>query len=99
MGFKLKLSTQAQLDIWDVVSWYEDQQAGLGERFNSNLNTLLFKIAESPTLYNYYQKEFRRAVVKKIPYLVIFKITQNEIVVYAIIYGGRDPKLINKRIN
>ncbi len=99
MGFKLKLSTQAQLDVWDIISWYEDHQVGLGEKFNSNLNTLFFKIAANPTQYSYYKKDFRRAVVNNFPYLVIFKITQNEIVVYTIVYGGRDPKLINKRIN
>jgi plasmid stabilization system protein ParE len=99
MGFKLKLSTQAQLDIWDIISWYEDQQAGLGERFNSNMNTLFLKISENPTLYSYYQKNFGKAIVKNFPYLVIFKVGENEVVVFTVIYGGRDPKLINKRIN
>lgn len=99
MGFKLKLLTQAQLDIWDIISWYENHQEGLGERFDSNVNILFLEIAASPTHYSFYKNNFRRAVVKHFPYLVIFKIIENEIVVHTIIYGGRDPKLINKRIN
>lgn len=99
MGFKLKLSTQAQLDIWDIIDWYENKQPGLGKRFDSDLNTLFYKIAQNPTLYSYYQKDFRRAVAKHFPYLVIFKINENDIIVYTVVYGGRDPELINKRIN
>jgi toxin ParE1/3/4 len=99
MGFKLKLSTQAQLDIWDIIDWYENKQPGLGERFDSDLISIFYKIAENPTLYSYYQKEFRRAVLKNFSYLIIFKVTQNEVVVYTVVYGGRDPKMINKRIN
>ena len=99
MGFKIKILTQSKQDIWNIISWYENHQEGLGERFDSNINILFLEIAANPTHFSFYKNNFRRAVVKHFPYLVIFKIIENEIVVYTIVYGGRYPKLINKRIN
>jgi plasmid stabilization system protein ParE len=99
MVLKVRLSTRAQLDIWEIIEWYESRQAGLGERFSNKLNRLLYEIAKHPQYYSFYKEEFRRAILKPFPYLVIFKIAEEEIVIYSIIYGGRDPQLINKRLS
>ncbi len=99
MAFKLRLTTRAQLDIWEVISWYESCEEGLGERFDTKVNNMLFEISKKPTVYSYFNKDFRRAILKHFPYLIIFKVFEKEIVIYAIIYGGRNPVLINRKIN
>ncbi len=62
MAFNVKLTTQAQLDIWDIISWYESRKPGLGERFNAEVNKMLFEIGERPTQFYFYKVDFRRAI-------------------------------------
>ena len=99
MAFNVILSTQVQLDIWDIISWYESQQPGLGDRFNKELNKTLFDIGIKPSSYSFYKKDFRRAILTHFPYLIIFKVSQQDIIIYAVIYGGRNPRLINQKIS
>jgi len=99
MAFKLTLTTQAQLDIWEVISYYESRQNGLGERFNIEVNKMIFEITKKPTSYSFYKKDFRRALLKHFPYLIIFKFTEKEIIIYSIVFGGRSPALINSKID
>jgi hypothetical protein len=98
MAINFVVKESAKEEVIEIVDWYDYKQIGLGERFYKELLLEFEKIKQQPTIYAYYKKEFRRAVLKNFPYLVIFKVTAQEIVIYSVIYGGRDPELINKRI-
>jgi toxin ParE1/3/4 len=71
---------------------------GLGERFYNELLMELEKIKQTPTAYSYYIKTFRRAILPHFPYLIIFKVMGNETIIYSVIYGGRNPEIIHKKI-
>ena len=99
MAIEFIVKECAKNEIIEIVDWYNYKQSGLGERFYLDLMIKFEKIKRNPSIYSFYRKDFRRAVIKNFPYIVIFKVAENEIVVYTIIYGGRDPELINKRIS
>jgi hypothetical protein len=99
MAFNVILTAEAQFEIWDTVDWYEKQQPGLGNRFNNELNKTFVDIGLNLLFYSFNKKDFRKAILKHFPYLVIFKVSQHEIIVYTIIYGGRNPRLINQKIS
>ena len=99
MAFNVILTAEAQLEIWDIIDWYEKQQPWLGNRFNNESNKTLVDIGLNPSFYSFYKKDFRRAILKHFPYPGIFKISQREIIVNTIIYGGRNPRLINQKIS
>lgn len=86
-------------DIFEIIDWYNSKRPGLGERFYNELLNEFESIKRSPLKYAYYSKDFRRAVLKHFPYLLIFTATEKAIVIYLVIYGGRNPELINKKIN
>ncbi len=67
MAFKVRLTAQAQLDVWDIITWYESRKTGLGERFDAEVNQMLFEIGKKPTQYSFYKDDFRRAILKRFP--------------------------------
>ena len=99
MAIEFIVKESAKQDIMEVVDWYDFKKQGLGDRFYKELLSEFEKIIEHPKLYSFYKKDFRRAILKYFPYLIIFKVSKKEIIIYSIVYGGRDPELINKKIN
>jgi mRNA-degrading endonuclease RelE of RelBE toxin-antitoxin system len=41
----------------------------------------------------------RQYLIKRFPYKIIYRVEDSKVIVLGIIYGGRDPKWIRKRIN
>jgi plasmid stabilization system protein ParE len=99
MVFNFIVKEDVLPDIMEIVDWYNHQQIGLGDRFYKTLLSEFEKIIKNPTSYSFYKKDFRRAVLKYFPYLILFKVYEQEIIVYSVIYGGRNPQLINRKIS
>jgi hypothetical protein len=51
MTYKLVINGEADEEIFEAYSWYEQQSQGLGERFIGELETLFQKITVSPQHY------------------------------------------------
>ena len=99
MAIEFIIKESARQEIIEIVDWYDFKKQGLGHRFYKELLNEFDKIIQHPKLYSYYKKDFRRAVLQHFPYLIIFKVSEMEIIIYSVIYGGRNPELINKKIN
>ena len=93
------ITETAKQDVIEIVVWYDYKQLGLGDRFYKELLIEFERIKRTPTIFRFYKKDFRRVVIKHFPYLIIFKLTEKKIIIYAVVYGGRNPELINKKIN
>ena len=76
----------------DAYSWYEIQLEGLGESFLYELETGYKRILGNPTFYSFLENGFRRISLKRFPYIIIYEIDGNSIVVYAIFHTSRDPE-------
>ena len=99
MAINLIVKDAAELEIIEIVDWYDYKKQVLGDRFYKELLNEFYKIILRPTSYFYYKKDFSRAILKYFSHLIIFKATEKEIIIYSIIYEGRNPALINKKIN
>lgn len=77
--------------------WYEEQSHGLGERFLQELEECYMSIETHPTAFSRVYKSYRKAVLKKFPYLVLYTISNSEIIVFAVFHGKRNPKNRLKR--
>ena len=76
----------------DAYDWYEEQQNNLGEVFLSALNDCLTRIRQYPKANSKIKKNYRQARIKKFPYVVVYEIIRNEIVVFSIFHTRRNPK-------
>ena len=82
----------AAADIDDAFLWYEAQQPGLGHEFLTAADTLINAIAEHPLRYPVIGRNTRRALLRRFPYAIYFRIYDEVVVVVACMHGRRNPR-------
>ncbi len=98
MTFKVYLQPDAEMDIEDAANWYEFQQKGLGGGFLDEMLRAFKKIADNPFIYAVVYRETRRALIRRFPFAVYYRIEEDSIIVIAVMHGSRHPKRWQKRI-
>lgn len=75
-----------------AYDWYEAQKPGLGEEFIKELDTCYDKLQSHSEYFGKVKKNFRQAVLKRFPYVIVYEIIKNEVVVFAVFHTRRNPK-------
>ena len=91
--YQLQVLQKAREDMQKSADWYNEQQSGLGDRFLLHVvNT--FRLVETNPLHyeEKFSKKFRFAQVAVFPYVVVFKIKKQLVVVNAVFHTSRNPK-------
>jgi hypothetical protein len=92
MKYKLIPLDGVDNDVGDAVEWYDFKQQGLGEQFLDDWESTVAFILSNPLAFSKKNKSFRHASLKVFPYLIIYEVTENLIVIYAVINAKRHPK-------
>ena len=71
--------------------WYERELPGLGSRFSQELDVQVGRIASHPLRFPLRLKDMRSARLRRFPYSLFFRVTDNEIAVIACFHASRDP--------
>ena len=87
----------AQADIDDAVTWYEQQQSGLGSRFLDVLDHVFKRIRDTPLQFPTISVGMRRALLHTFPYAVYFRETERAVVILAVLHLRRDPRIWRRR--
>jgi len=69
----------ARAEFLAAVEYYEESQAGLGRRFRLHVEEAVQSIGEDPFRYRVLHPPFRRCLLKKFPYSLIFSIEPEHI--------------------
>ena len=93
------LKPEAELEFHDAYDWYEFQRSGLGEEFARAVHACLALVCRHPRIFPAAVDEFRRALVRRFPYELIYEITPHEIVVYAVFNCSRNPERWQRRLS
>jgi plasmid stabilization system protein ParE len=80
----------ARDDIDLAVEYYEQQQAGLGDRFVSAVRREVTWIQANSKVAGVVYRDVRAACVRRFPYVVYYRVVANQIVVGAVQHGSRD---------
>ena len=93
----LKILRQAREDLLLGILFYNQQQEGLGNYFYdvliSDIESLQIYAGIHSKINNFY-----RALSKRFPYSIYYKIDDNFIKIYAVLDDRRDPKNIELRL-
>jgi len=87
----VRLRDEADRDLTDAASWYEQQRVGLGHEFLDDVQSLVDRIGEEPLNFPVVYRNARRAVMNRFPFCVYFVVKQTEIIIFAVIHGTRHP--------
>ena len=83
----------AEADLEDAARWYEDERAGLSERFLSDVDRTIARISERPFEFPAVSGDVRRAMLHTFPYAVYFRTSGEAVVVLAVLHLRRNPKV------
>lgn len=98
MRLEVRLRPEAEEDLSDAAQWYEAQVAGLGHRFLDQVEHALSAIAEAPAMYPALHRGVRRALIRRFPFALYYRIEKTRIVVLAIMHASRDPRRWKSRM-
>ena len=95
---RLRLRSVAEADAAEAIRWYAEQGPGLASRFYEALSSTLKSIEENPHLYPAVDGEMRRALFPRpFPYMVLYRIEDDWVSVYAVLHQARDPARWKRR--
>ncbi|OKH40073.1 recombinase [[Phormidium ambiguum] IAM M-71] len=97
MNYVLVFRPEVREELEEAYNWYESQQPGLGDDFLECVDEILNRICQIPESFPVVYRDVRRAVVRRFPYVVYYRIVSSRVVVTAIFHGRRDPKVWQAR--
>jgi toxin ParE1/3/4 len=98
VNYRLLVRRPAKVDIRAAARRYELQQPGLAREFVAEVDAALNRVAENPLQYQVLHREARRAIVRRFPYGVFYRIEASNIVVFCVSHLHRDPASWKARV-
>jgi plasmid stabilization system protein ParE len=95
---KIEFLAVAEQEFEEAVRHYNQQKAGLGDDFATEVKRALERILQFPQAWSPLSKRARRCRTKKFPYGIIYQIRSDKILVVAVMHFHRDPKSWKSRI-
>ena len=93
MKYDLIIKEEANFEIIESYVFYESKSKGLGDRFLNQLDIYFERIQSFPEHYQIKRNPYREAFIKKFPFVIIYEIIENEIIVYAVFHSSRNPQM------
>ena len=81
----------AAADMEDAFHWYEAQRPGLGSEFLSAVRISVQTILANPEINAVVNRDTPRAILKRFPYALYYRVYGDSVVVVACLHGRRDP--------
>lgn len=98
MNRELSLTEDAERDILEAFSWYEERRSGLGEDFLTCVDASLQGIRRMPEMHAVVYRSFRRALIRRFPYAVFYEIDDQGITISGCFHTARDPDKWRQRL-
>ena len=83
---------EAEADLGNARDWYERHREGLGAAFLLCVEEVLERIGRTPELYTAVYYDVRRALTRRFPYAVYYRIAGTDVFVLGILHTRRDPR-------
>lgn len=98
MKYRVIVRPEAEEDLKEVFSWYEDNRTGLGYDFLLQVDAGINFIKRSPEIHPTEYKGTRKHLIKRFPYKIIYFIEEEKIIVLAVLHGKRSTDLLKNRV-
>jgi toxin ParE1/3/4 len=91
--FKVSIEDNALLDIQEAIDYYDDQQIGLGKKFEHSLHKSITALTKNP-FYQIRYDHIRCLPLKKFPYMIHFEVLEaiRLIRIIAVFHTAQNPE-------
>jgi len=76
-------------ELREIIRYYEQASRGLGIEFLDEFERQILKIVSMPTLWAVVEGDIRRALMKRFPYTVYFRVLGNDVLRVTVIKHQR----------
>ena len=87
----LVVGPKAENEIEEAARWYEERETGLGQAFVDEVLRALEVVGEAPDTFPFLRDPYRRFLLDRFPYAIIYKVTARRVYVRAVAHGKRRP--------
>ena len=98
MNLPVRLRALARLEYDRVANEYESLSPGLGIRFTRAIDRVIERVGRFPRLYGVLFRGVRCATIRRFPFIVLYRITKDEVVVLAILPSQSNPIAWRNRV-
>jgi len=91
MTFNLIVSLPAETDIEEIIEWYGNENKDLSREFVRILEQTFEQVTANPFLFQQVFEDYRIVNTAKFPYKIIYRISENKVIVLAVIHHKRNP--------
>jgi plasmid stabilization system protein ParE len=78
-------------EVQAAYEWYENQAYGLGDDFIRELEAAFQSVSELPETWPRFKADYRRFLLSKFPYSVIYRGNKDTIFIVAVMHNSRKP--------
>jgi hypothetical protein len=74
----------------DAAGWYDEKRAGLGDGFLTEFWSAMDAVTDRPLSFAITSTGLRACRLSRFPYVIHFRYDGDAILVFAVMFGGRD---------
>ena len=89
---RLHIIAEAQEELLEIVSYYEDQAEGLGFEFMEAFWVAADLIASQPDGFRSFPSNYRRFLMARFPYGIFYRVKEDRIDIAFVVHLHSDPK-------
>jgi len=97
MKYDVIFHPDAEEEFKEAVWWYGNQQEGLGLEFVRCIDDAIQKIKRDPGLYPIEFENYRKKVVRRFPFMIIYEIAEDNIYILAVFHSRRNQEQFRSR--
>jgi plasmid stabilization system protein ParE len=88
---KVRFRSEAAADVASAREWYDQERLGLGQEFGEALEHVVDLVADFPDAFPEIAPGLRRAILRRFPYSVYYRVSGDIIEVVACLHNSRSP--------
>ena len=97
MIYNVVFHPKAEEEFREAVWWYGNQQEGLDFEFVRCIDDAIQKIKRNPVLYPVEFDHYRKKVVRRFPFQIIYEASEKHIYILAVFHSRRNPDQFRSR--
>ena len=88
---KVRFHPAALKESVEAGSYYDRQHPGLGKKFDEAIRSAIAAIVEAPQRWPLRTKGTRRYHVKRFPYIIVYTVLDETVIIVAVMHARRRP--------
>ena len=88
---------EAKKDLREAKAWYQAISPALRDAFVRHVDDAISLAREQPLAFQVVHRTFRRILIRRFPYALLYHADENRIVVVGVLHQARNPEVMASR--